>query len=75
MREFEWIRCLNCGHRLLMLRHMKPTDNIAISVKCPSCKKIEEIAVKDGKILRSMIAGKEKPVFVFGKEINGGNED
>lgn len=75
MRDFEWVRCLNCGHRLLMLRHMKPTDNIAISVKCPSCKKIEEIAVENGKILRSMIAGKDQPVFIFGKELNGGNED
>lgn len=75
MRDFEWCACPGCSHRLMMFRFMNAEDNLRISIKCPSCKKIVEVSVVDGTVLTGMIAGKNEPVFVFGKEVDGANAD
>ena len=48
----NWVRCTQCRHKLFYLNEVENV-NINMSIKCHSCKKINEIILTDD-IVRKM---------------------
>lgn len=48
MLHKKWANCPKCGHKLFMFKELDRGQNIALEVKCHSCKSIIKVEVKDG---------------------------
>lgn len=48
MLHKKWANCPKCGHKLFMFKELDRGQNIALEVKCHSCKSIIRVEVKDG---------------------------
>ncbi len=42
----RWIRCSNCGHKLMKVIDAKSNDTTKVEIKCSSCKAVTIISIK-----------------------------
>ena len=48
--EKKWCRCPKCGHKLFLYDSTACDKNVAINIKCSSCKKIIDVYFSDNKV-------------------------
>ena len=50
MKNTNWCRCPNCGHKLFMYMGSEQSDKLSIKIKCSSCKRIIDVLVFNGRM-------------------------
>ena len=43
-KNIQWVRCTHCNHKLFQLN--QTNNDMSISIKCHSCKTINDIVIK-----------------------------
>lgn len=67
----NWCRCARCGHKLFLYDETKAKkeNNLAINIKCSSCKRILSVIVLDGRVVTKSF-GEVKKIAKVGREVD-----